>query len=79
MKVKIKIEFEVKETGKYESFETMLEEKESMYGEHVCFTNDEGIKYVYAIGSMKIFKSIGNVLRAEGIELNWLNVEYKFE
>lgn len=76
--MKIKIEFEIKETGKYESFETILEEKENMYGEYVCFTNDEDIKYVYTIGSLKIYKSIKNVLCAERIELNWLNVEYDF-
>lgn len=77
--MKVKIEFEIKETGKYVSFESEFKEKENMYGEIITFKDKEtDSKYAYAVGSMKMYKSIGNVLLAKNIELNWLNVEYKF-
>lgn len=75
--VKVKIEFETKETGKCVSYETTLKEKENMFGEIVCFKVD-GKSYAYAIGSMRVYESIGNVLCANKVELNWLNVEYEF-
>ena len=77
--MKIKIEFEIKETGEYVKFEGELEEKENMHGELICFQNDiNSDKYAYIIGSMKIYKPKYNVICAEKVNLNWLNVEYKF-
>ena len=78
--MKIKIEFEIKETGEYVKFEGELEEKENMFGEIVYFENDiNSDAYVYAIGSMKIYKPKYNVACVEKVDLSWLNVEYKFD
>lgn len=77
--MKIKIEFEIKETGEYVVFEGELEEKENMFGEFIYFENDiNSDEYVYVVGSMKIWKPKYNVICAEKVDLNWLHVEYKF-
>lgn len=79
--MKIKIEFEIKEAGEYVVFESKeFEEKENMFGEIIHFTNDVNEDaYTYIIGSMKIYRPKYNVVCAERVELNWLNVEYKFD
>ena len=78
--MKIKIEFEIKETGEYVVFESKeIEEKENMFGEFIYFENGvNSDEYVYVVGSMKIYKPKHNVICAEKVDLNWLNVEYKF-
>ena len=73
----VKIKFEIKETKQYVFCETKLEEKDNMFGEIIHFEAG-GKKYAYPVGSMKVYRSKGNVACSENIKLNWINVEYKF-
>ena len=74
--VKIKVTFVVKKTQECITFQKDVNNKGR--ASFVYFDDGVGGEYVYAIGTNKMYKSKGNVICGDEIELDSLMVEYKF-
>ena len=73
--MKIKVTFVVRKTQERITVERSIDDEHQRF---VYFDNNAGSEYVYAVGTNKMYKSKGNVICGEEIELDSLKVEYKF-
>ena len=78
MKMKLKIEFVMKETGECVIYETTLENPKITHFVYIKNpVNDE--EFVYSVGGFKIWRPIGNIICGEQVALESLKVEVFFE
>ena len=75
--MKIQVTFVTKKTQERVTFEKYIDDESKT--SFVYFDDRNGIEYVYAIGTNKMYKSKGNVICGEEVELKSLTVKYIFD